>query len=166
MKNYLRVTVLTIARLTMGSFAMASFAMALFGNTAHAADVGVSVTVGHPGFYGRIDISDYPYPQPRVIYHQPRMIERVYIEREPIYLRVPPGHARNWRKHCYKYHACDERVYFVQDNWYHREYVPHYREYHREYHHDHRNRWDDHDDYRDNDWDDHRDKKRKKHKKY
>lgn len=126
-------------------------------STAHAADVGVSVTVGHPGFYGRIDISDYPYPQPRVIYHQPRVIERVYIEREPIYLRVPPGHARNWRKHCYKYDACDERVYFVQDSWYSREYAPHYREYHR----DHRDGWDDHDDYRDKDRDDDRDKKKK-----
>ena len=141
MKNFLIIMVLTISAFS----------------TAHAADVGVSVTVGHPGFYGRIDISDYPYPQPRVIYHQPRVIERVYIEREPIYLRVPPGHARNWRKHCYKYDACDERVYFVQDSWYSREYAPHYREYHR----DHRDGWDDHDDYRDKDRDDDRDKKKK-----
>jgi hypothetical protein len=155
MKNFLMVTVLTIA----------SFTIVSFGNTAHAADVGVSVTVGHPGFYGRIDISDYPYPQPRVIYRQPRVIERVYIEREPIYLRVPPGHARNWRKHCYKYNACDERVYFVQDSWYNREYVPHYREYHREYRRDRQDDdHDDHDEYRDND--DRRDKKWKKHKKH
>lgn len=141
MKNFLIIVVLTISAFS----------------TAHAADVGVSVTVGHPGFYGRIDISDYPYPQPRVIYRQPRVIERVYIEREPIYLRVPPGHARNWRKHCYKYDACDERVYFVQDSWYSREYAPHYREYHR----DHRDGWDDHDNYRDKDRDDDRDKKKK-----
>lgn len=138
MKNFLIIVVLTISAFS----------------TAHAADVGVSVTVGHPGFYGRIDISDYPYPQPRVIYRQPRVIERVYIEREPIYLRVPPGHARNWRKHCYKYDACDERVYFVQDSWYSREYAPHYREYHRD-------GLDDHDDYRDKDRDDDRDKKKK-----
>lgn len=139
----------------------ATLATAAFTSTALAADVGVSVTVGHPGFYGRIDISDYPYPQPRVIYRQPRVIERVYIEREPIYLRVPPGHARNWRKHCYKYHACDERVYFVQDSWYQYDYAPYYREYHR----DHRNRWDGHDDYRDNDRDGRRDKEwKKRHK--
>ena len=56
---------------------------ALF-STAHAADVGVSVSIGQPGFYGRIDIGDYPYPPPRVIYRQPRIVERVYIEREPI----------------------------------------------------------------------------------
>jgi hypothetical protein len=154
MKNFLRVTVLTIAALTISSL----------GNTANAADVGVSVTVGQPGFYGRIDIGDYPYPPPVVIYRQPRIVERVYIEREPIYLRVPPGHARNWRKHCYKYNACGERVYFVQDSWYHRDYVPHYREYHREYHD---NRWNDnHDDYRDKHWDKHHDKKWKKRNKH
>ncbi len=106
-----------------------------------AADVGVSVSVGQPGFYGRIDIGDYPYPQPRVIYRQPRVIERVYIEREPIYLRVPPGHARNWRKHCHQYNACNERVYFVQDGWYNNEYAPRYREQHREYGDD---RYDEH----------------------
>lgn len=144
----------------------ATFATAAFTTTVLAADVGVSVSVGQPGFYGRIDISDYPYPQPVVIYRQPRVVERVYIEREPIYLRVPSGHARNWRKNCYKYHACGERVYFVQDSWYHRDYVPLYREYHREYHHeDYRDRWDDdHDDYRGND--DRRDKKWKKRNKY
>lgn len=99
---------------------------------AFAADVGVSVSIGQPGFYGRIDIGDYPYPQPQVIYRQPRIVERSYIEREPIYLRVPPGHAKNWSKHCRKYNACGERVYFVQDNWYNKEYVPHYREQHRD----------------------------------
>jgi hypothetical protein len=105
-----------------------------------AADVGVSISIGQPGFYGRIDIGDYPYPQPRVIYRQPRVVERVYIEREPIYMRVPPGHAKNWRKYCHKYDACGERVYFVQDSWYRHEYAPYYQEYHR----DHRDeRWED-----------------------
>jgi hypothetical protein len=120
-----------------------------------AADVGVSVTIGQPGFYGRIDIGDYPYPYPRVIYRQPRIVDRVYIEREPIYLRVPPGHAKNWRKHCHKYDACGERVYFVQDSWYEHEYVPYYQEYHHERRDD---RWEDHreheDDRRDNRKDD------------
>ena len=100
------------------------------------ADVGVSVTVGQPGFYGRIDIGGYP--QPRVIYTQPRVIYREAIRREPIYLRVPPGHAKNWRKHCQQYNACQERVYFVQDSWYQQEYAPRYQEQHRtEYHDDH-----------------------------
>jgi len=96
-----------------------------------AADVGVSISIGQPGFYGRLDIGDYP--PPKVIYRQPRIIERVTIERPPVYLRVPPGHRKNWRKHCREYNACGERVYFVQDNWYQQEYVPRYQEQHREY---------------------------------
>ena len=98
---------------------------------AFAADVGVSVSIGEPGFYGRIDIGGYP--QPQVIYRQPRVVERrVPANRPPIYLRVPPGHAKHWSKHCHEYNACGERVYFVQDNWYNREYVPRYKEQHRE----------------------------------
>jgi hypothetical protein len=93
---------------------------------AHAADVGVSVSVGEPGFYGRIDIGDYPAPQ--LIYRQPRLIQREGVDRQPIYMHVPNRHARNWRRHCSRYNACDERVYFVRDNWYNREYVPRYQE--------------------------------------
>lgn len=125
MKRFLIAAIVTVAAITTPVL---------------AADVAVSVTVGQPGFYGRIDIGDYPYPHPRVIYRQPRVVERVYIEREPIYLRVPPGHAKNWRKHCHKYDACGEQVYFVQDSWYEHEYVPYYRKYHQE----HRDgRWED-----------------------
>ena len=105
-------------------------------NTVQAADVGVSVSVGQPGFYGQIDIGGYP--QPRVIYSQPRVVERVYEEREPIYLRVPPGHAKHWDKHCREYNACGERVYFVRDDWYNREYAPRYQESHREHHEEYR----------------------------
>lgn len=54
-----------------------ALALAAITTPALAADVGVSVTIGQPGFYGRIDIGDYPYPQPRVIYSQPRIVERV-----------------------------------------------------------------------------------------
>jgi hypothetical protein len=91
-----------------------------------AADVGVSVTIGEPGFYGRLDIGGFP--QPQVIYSQPRVIERVNVSRPPVYLRVPPGHSKNWSKHCRQYDACGERVYFVRDNWYKREYVPRHQE--------------------------------------
>jgi hypothetical protein len=94
-----------------------------------AADVGVSVSIGQPGFYGRLDIGGYP--QPQVIYRQPSMVERVPMNREPVYLHVPPGHAKHWSKHCREYNACGERVYFVQDNWYNREYAPRYQEQHR-----------------------------------
>jgi len=100
-----------------------------------ATDVGVSVTVGQPGFYGRIDIGNYPppvlvYPEPVVI--QPVPVGVVY---QPMYLHVPPGHAKHWSKHCGKYNACGRPVYFVQDRWYNEVYVPRYREY-RDGHHD------------------------------
>lgn len=96
--------------------------------SAMAADVGVSVSVGQPGFFGRIDIGDYP--QPQVIYRQPVVVERVEVSRPPIYLRVPPSHSRNWKRHCREYNACGERVMFVQNNWYERAYVPRYQERH------------------------------------
>lgn len=119
-------------------FIMAVLGVAALTTPAIAADVGVSISVGQPGFYGRIDIGDYPYPYPRVIYSQPRIVEHVVITHEPIYMRVPPGHRNNWRKHCHRYNACGERVYFVRDDWYHHEYAPVYRSRH--YH----NRHDDH----------------------
>jgi uncharacterized protein YcfJ len=87
---------------------------------------GVSVSVGEPGFFGRIDVGGLP--PPRLIYSQPIVVERepVGVVREPIYLRVPPGHAKHWRQHCAQYNACGERVYFVQDAWYSDVYVPRY----------------------------------------
>ena len=108
----------------------AAIAAATVTTPALAADVGVSVSIGQPGFYGRLDIGGYP--QPQVIYRQPIAIQRVPAHRPPIYLRVPPGHAKHWSKHCREYNACGERVYFVQDNWYNREYVPRYQKQHRD----------------------------------
>lgn len=100
-----------------------------------AADVAISVSVGQPGFYGQIDVGDYP--PPRVLYRRPIVVEQVEVIRPPVYMRVPPGHARNWRKHCREYNACGERVYFVQSGWYNREYVPRYQERHGEYRDEH-----------------------------
>jgi hypothetical protein len=106
-------------RLIMKAKLLAASLLALLASgSAFASDVGVSISVGQPGFYGRIDIGDYPAPQ--LIYRQPVII----------YLRVPPGHAKNWAKHCRHYNACGQRVYFVQDGWYNREYVPRYQERH------------------------------------
>lgn len=104
-----------------------------------AADVGVSISIGQPGFYGQIDIGS-GYPPPRILYREPRVVQRVALHRQPIYLHVPPGHAKNWKKHCREYNACGERVYFVDNNWYQNQYVPHYQEQHRA------RRGDDHDD--------------------
>lgn len=33
---------------------------------------------------------------------------------------VPPGHRRNWARHCHRYRACGVPVYFVRDEWYDR----------------------------------------------
>ena len=98
--------------------------------SASAADVGVSLSIGQPGFYGRIDIGDGSYPQPRTIYREPVWIDRGVNNPQPIYLNVPPGHSRNWRKHCRHYNACGDRVYFVNNSWYDREYVPRYKTKH------------------------------------
>lgn len=94
--------------------------------SAHAADVGVSVSVGQPGFYGRIDIGNFP--QPELIYPQPVVIASPHaaIVERPVYLHVPPGHEKKWRKHCHKYNACGRPVYFVRDRWYNDVYVPHH----------------------------------------
>ena len=116
-----------------------------------AADVGVSVSIGQPGFYGRIDIGGYP--PPRILYREPRVMYRAAMNRQPIYMNVPPGHARKWRKHCREYNACGERVYFVQNTWYEREYVPHYQKQH----------GDRRDDRRDDHKNDHRDKQDDRH---
>lgn len=94
-----------------------------------AADVGVSVSIGQPGFYGRIDIGNHP--QPQLIYPAPVVIQPVPMGMvpQPIYLRVPPGHRKNWHKHCQRYGVCGQPVYFVQDNWYNNVCVPSYREH-------------------------------------
>jgi hypothetical protein len=89
-------------------------------------NVGVSVSVNQPGVYGRIDIGNVPTP-PVLVYRQPVIIappQQVVVQQQPVYLHVPPGHAKNWRKHCGKYNACGQPVYFVQENWYQQQYVP------------------------------------------
>jgi hypothetical protein len=118
-------------------FVAAGLAMTFFAGglmmPAQATDVGVSISVGQPGFYGRIDLGNMPAP--RVIYREPIIIERVpvvayapapVVAPTPVYLRVPPGHAKKWRKHCHRYNACGTPVYFVQDRWYQDVYVPAY----------------------------------------
>lgn len=113
---------------------------------AQAADVGVSVSVGEPGFYGQIDIGDFP--RPILVRPQPIIIQRpVGVVYEPIYLHVPPGHAKRWGQYCGRYGACSRPVYFVQDRWYNDVYVPQYRDSHprdRDFDHDNDHGDDDH----------------------
>ena len=103
---------------------------ALFGACAApalATDVGVSISIGEPGFYGQIDLGNFPRPQ--LVYAQPVVIQQSpeFVSAPPIYLHVPPGHEKHWSKHCAEYHACGRPVYFVRDDWYNNEYVPRYR---------------------------------------
>lgn len=80
-------------------------------------NVGVSIGINQPGVYGRIDIGNFP--QPRIVYPQPVVIVQspVAVHQQPIYLYVPPGHQKNWGKHCGRYNACGQPVYFVQEDW-------------------------------------------------
>ena len=108
------------------------FILALvFAVSAGATDVGVSVSVGQPGFYGRIDIGNFPRPE--VMYPTPVVVARVPAGVQvppPIYVNVPPGHAKHWSKHCHEYNACGRPVYFVKNQWYNDVYVPEYQARH------------------------------------
>lgn len=111
MKN---TNITTIRRFFFG--AAAALLLAAAGG-AHA-QAYVNATVGGelaPGVYGRINIGNAPPPP--LIYAEPVIIQRpaVVMPRAPIYLYVPPGHAKNWSKHCGRYNACNQPVYFVQE---------------------------------------------------
>jgi hypothetical protein len=107
---------------------------AVAGSAAAATNVNVSVDGQvSPGVYGRIEIGNTPPPV--LVYQQPVVIVRQVrpVQAAPIYLHVPPGHARNWSKHCGRYNACGQPVYFVRSV----EYEPGYgRKYKHEDRHD------------------------------
>lgn len=70
-----------------------------------------------PGVYGQVVIGNGGPPP--LVYAQPVVVEPpavvVGVPRPaPIYLHVPPGHAKNWRRYCHEYHACNRPVYFVK----------------------------------------------------
>ena len=100
--------------LTRMGLALAASTALLAGAAQAATNVGVSVSVNQPGFYGRVDIGDTQpvlvYPQPVIIRQQP-----YGMQQRPIYLRVPPGHSKNWARYCNHYNACGQPVYFVRD---------------------------------------------------
>jgi len=123
--------------------ALTSVAAPLF-----AADVDLSISIGDPSFYGRIDIGNAPRPE--VIFPKPVIITPPRVQVEPIYLRVRPGHEKRWKKHCHEYHACGRPVYFVRDTWYQKRYSSR----HHEHHGDHR---------RDEHRDEHHGKNHKRH---
>jgi hypothetical protein len=99
----------------------------------HAGGVDVRIMLSGqvvPGVYGQVNIgNDGPPP---VVYARPMVIEPQYAPPPPIYLHVPPDHARNWRKHCHEYNACNRPVYFVKSQEYDPEYQRHYQDHKRE----------------------------------
>jgi len=108
---------------------IAAFAIPLalgLSESAQGAEVSLDVVIHReirPGVYGRIEIGGAPPP---VVYAQPRIIVRqppAAVAPTPVYLHVPPGHAKNWAKHCRKYNACSRPVYFVKSE----EYSPGYK---------------------------------------
>lgn len=125
------------------------------------ADVGVSIRIGEPGFYGQLDIGGYGAP--RLINTRPVTVVHRYRNPSPLYLRVPVGHQRNWSRYCGRYDACYRPVYFVRDEWYRDVYSPRYRRVHAHDWRDERrddrrdDRRDRRDDHRDGRHDDHRD---------
>jgi hypothetical protein len=115
-----------------------------------AQNVSISATITGeivPGVYGKVVLGNRPPPP--LVYAQPVVAVPVVVaERmpmEPIYLHVPPGHAKHWRKHCQEYNACNRPVYFVRSAEYEPGYRPERRQEHEHGHHgDHGDRDDDH----------------------
>lgn len=95
-------------------------------STAAAGDLGINVLLAGevaPGVYGQVEIGNTS--RPVLVYERPMIIavDKRYARAQPVYLHVPPGHAKHWSKHCQEYHACGRQVYFVKS----REYEPEYR---------------------------------------
>ena len=114
MKIMKNTSIKTVTHLVLTS---AVIGFAFVASVARAQVPYVNATVSgqlQPGIYGRIDIGNAPPPP--LIYAQPIIIQRpaVLVQQAPLYLHVPPGHAKKWSKHCGKYNACGQQVYFVK----------------------------------------------------
>ena len=123
MKHFRQLARLLLAGATVAFAALHPAAQA-------RSDVGVSVSIDQPGFYGRINIGN---DRPRLVYQEPVIIQQspVALVQQPIYLRVPPAHYQRWGSYSGRYRACGQRVYFVQQPV-----VVQHRG------HDHRDRWE------------------------
>lgn len=76
-----------------------------------------NITAGGPlrhGVYGRIEVRGTAPPP--VIYGQPMIANQATVpsRAKPVYLYVPPGQVRKWKRHCAKWSACQEAVLFVR----------------------------------------------------
>jgi hypothetical protein len=100
----------------------AVLALGLAGSFAAQAkvDVNVGVTIREPGVYGRIEVGTAAppvySPQPVIIQQVPVVVGQPVVV-QPVYLYAPRGHQKKWHKHCHKYNACGQQVYFVREDW-------------------------------------------------
>jgi hypothetical protein len=104
---------------------LAAGAFALAACTAFAAQADVprhatwrNVTAGgtlRPGIYGRIVVKGHAAPPP-VIYARPVIANSAFVpaHARPVYLYVPPGQVRHWKRNCARWAACDQPVLFVR----------------------------------------------------
>jgi hypothetical protein len=97
-------------------------ALAMLATSAAAADSDVRVILSsdvRSGVYGRVEFGNGPPPP--IVYADPVIVSRPrarVVAPAPVYLHVPPGHAKHWNKHCKEYNACDRPVYFVKSEEY------------------------------------------------
>ena len=78
----------------------------LAATAANASDVGVSVSIGHPGFF--LNIGNFPPP---VVYVHPVVVRPApVVVVRPVYAHVPPGHVKHWQGYRY-----DRPVYYGHD---------------------------------------------------
>ncbi len=113
----------------VGKAALAALVLGAGAPWAMAGGINIDVAIKGevaPGVYGRVDLGGRP--PPRLVYEKPMIIERARpgVVVEPVYLHVPPEHARNWRRHCHEYNACNRPVYFIHSA----EYEPGYHHHH------------------------------------
>jgi hypothetical protein len=114
MKVFRNVAIATVAIVTTASLASA------------AEKDAIAVITGPvtPGVYGRVEVANKPLPT--LVYEQAMFVERPDTAGrvEPLYLHVPPEHAKNWKKYCSHYQACDRPVFFVKSAEYDPGYEP------------------------------------------
>src|SRR5262245_26872600 len=131
--------------MSMMRFLMLPVLFAAAAPLAQAQNVSFNATISGqvvPGMYGQVAIGNGPpppvvYAQPMIVQPAPVMVGTVPLE--PIYLHVPPGHARNWRQHCHESNACRRPMYFVKSA----EYEPGSRPEHHDHGHHHDDDGDD-----------------------
>ena len=120
-----------LQQVTKLSIILALAGAAIAAQAATASNVDVNVVVGgviQPGVYGRVEVGTRPPPVvntqpviitlPFIVQHPVVISQRpVVVTQSPIYMHVPPGHSKHWNKHCSKYNACNQPVYFVRNDY-------------------------------------------------